>query len=142
MLFIKFFITVNKMKKNIFLVVAFFTLQFCFGQTNYDSGISDPFDYDTVEVRPEFPGGFNQLMTFIGKNFNLPEYDGPTGIVKVSFVIEKNGSLSSIRIVKDLGEGSGAEAKRVIALSPLWSPGQQDGKPVRVKYELPISIRN
>lgn len=99
-----------------------------------------PYNYEEVEVRPEFPGGYNELLNFIGKNFKIPEYEGNGGILKVAFVIEIDGSISNVKVVKDLGDGTGIEAKRVISSSPKWSSGENRGKRVRVLYELPIKI--
>jgi hypothetical protein len=130
------------MKKFLLLSIILFTVQFASAQANTTMVDDAPYNYDDVEVRPEFPGGNTELMNFIGKNFKMPEYDGNGGTLKVAFVIEIDGTVSNVKVVKDLGEGTGAEAKRVISMSPRWSSGEFRGKKVRVLYELPIKIAN
>lgn len=99
-----------------------------------------PFNYEDVEVRPEFPGGYSELMSFIGKNFKLNDYEGFGGTIKVAFVIEVDGSITNVKVIKDLGDGTGAEAKRVVMMFPKWTSGEFGGKKVRVLYELPIKV--
>lgn len=102
--------------------------------------------YDTTSVKgPEFPGGMVEFYKFIGKNFKMPAEASKNkieGKVLMEFMVEKDGSLSEIKIIKDLGNGLGDEATRVLKLSPKWNPATQDGKPVRVTYALPITIKN
>lgn len=100
-----------------------------------------PIDYNVVELQPEYPGGNNEFIKYIGKNFVTPEVEGLSGILKVSFVIEINGKIADIKIINDLGSGTAEEAKRVLLKALTWIPGQQDGKPVRVLFNLPITIR-
>lgn len=95
--------------------------------------------YTAVEVRPEFPGGIAKFYEFVGKNYRAPEED-IKGKVIVQFVVERDGSLTDIKVLRDLGYGTGAEAIRVVKKSPKWKPGIQNGRPVRVLYNLPISI--
>lgn len=131
------------MKKIVFLVIAFLAIQSINAQASLSSiSKSSPIPYDSVENQPQFPGGFNEFIKFIGKNFRAPEVEGLSGVLKMSFVIETNGSISDIQVVNDLGHGTAEEAKRVLLLSPKWTPGDQEGKPVRVAYTLPITIRN
>lgn len=96
--------------------------------------------YSAVEVRPEFPGGIQKFYEFIGQNYIVPNIKDLKGKVFVQFVIEKDGSLSDTKVMRDIGYGTGMEALRVLALSPKWKPGIQNGKPVRVLYSLPIAI--
>ncbi|MCD0464057.1 energy transducer TonB [Flavobacterium sp. ENC] len=102
--------------------------------------------YDTTSVKgPEFPGGMVEFYKFIGKNFKMPAEASKNkieGKVLMEFMVEKDGSLSEIKIIKDLGNGLGDEATRVLKLSPKWNPATQEGKPVRVTYALPITIKN
>lgn len=95
--------------------------------------------YNMSEVRPTFPGGIQAFYDFVGKNYKAPE-ENIKGKVFIQFVIEKDGSLTDIKSVRDIGHGTGEEAIRVLKLSPKWIPGEQDGKKVRVQYSLPISI--
>jgi hypothetical protein len=128
------------MKKYLLLLIALFVVSFASAQANTTMVDDAPYNYEDVEVRPEFPGGFNELMRFVGKNFKITEYEGNGGTLKVAFIVEVDGTVSNIKVVKDLGEGTGAEAKRVISLSPRWSSGEFRGKKVRVLYELPIKV--
>jgi hypothetical protein len=95
-----------------------------------------------IEVKPEFPGGNKEFYSFIAKNFRVPDVAGLKGKVIVAFVVDKDGSLTDIKVLRDLGFGSGAEAVRVLGLSPKWIPAQQNGQPVRCSYMLPINIEN
>jgi periplasmic protein TonB len=96
-----------------------------------------------LDKKPEFPGGINKFYTFVGNNFEKPELDTETAFrVSVSFVIEKDGSMTDIKVLKDPGYGLGAEAIRVLkSLKTKWSPGILDGKAVRTSYNLPITIQ-
>lgn len=93
---------------------------------------------------PEYPGGTMQLLTFLQKNIKYPEASKVTqteGRVLVSFVVEKDGSFSNLEIAKSVDPIIDAEVMRVMGLMDKWTPGKQDGKPVRVKYTLPIHFR-
>ena len=95
-----------------------------------------------IEVKPDFPGGLDKFYKFIGKNFQVPEEDGLKGKIFVTFVVEKDGSLTDIKVIRDIGYGTGKEAIRVLKSCPRWNPGEQNGKKVRVLYSLPISIQS
>lgn len=97
--------------------------------------------HTTVEKKPTFQGGLEKFYEFIGQNFTVPEVKNLEGKVIVEFIVEKDGSLSEIKTIQDIGHGTGDEAVRVLKNSPKWNPGEQDGKPVRVLYTLPISIK-
>jgi protein TonB len=104
-----------------------------------DNGI-----YNTagIQVQPEFPGGMDKFYKFIGKNFQVPDEEGLKGKVFVTFVVEKDGSLTDIKVIRDIGYGTGKEAIRVLKSCPKWNAGEQNGKKVRVQYSLPISIQS
>ena len=95
-----------------------------------------------IEVKPDFPGGLEKFYKFIGKNFQVPEEEGLKGKIFVTFVVEKDGSLTDIKVIRDIGYGTGKEAIRVLKSCPRWNPGEQNGKKVRVLYSLPISIQS
>jgi protein TonB len=95
-----------------------------------------------IEVRPDFPGGLNKFYEYVARNYRIPEEDGLNGKVYVSFVVEKDGSLTDIKVGRDIGFGTGKEAIRVLKNSPRWTPGEQNGKKVRVAYSLPITIKS
>lgn len=96
-----------------------------------------------LDKLPEFPGGINKFYSYVGNNFEKPDLDIETAIrVNVSFVIERDGSMTDIKVLKDPGYGLGKEAIRVLkSLKTKWSPGIMDGKPVRTSYNLPITIQ-
>ncbi|MBR5328162.1 MAG: energy transducer TonB [Paludibacteraceae bacterium] len=98
-----------------------------------------------VESMPEFPGGAQEMMKFIAENIKYPviaQENGIQGRVICQFVIEKNGSVTDIQVVRSSGDASlDKEAERVIKNMPKWKPGKQRGKPVRVKYTIPVAFR-
>ena len=99
--------------------------------------------YTSVEVMPEFPGGQAELLKFLAKGMKYPEAairDGKQGRVIVSFVVEKDGSISNIEVVKPLDPDLDAEAIRVTATMPRWTPGFQNDKAVRVRYTIPVTF--
>lgn len=104
--------------------------------------IDDNKVYNTagIEVKPDFPGGMAKFYSYIANNFRFEE-EGVSGRVIVTFVVEKDGSLTDIKVIRDIGFGSGKEAIRVLQRSPKWVPGEQNGKKVRVLYSLPIAIQ-
>lgn len=95
-----------------------------------------------IEVKPDFPGGMDKFYKYVGKNYQTPEEEGLKGKVFVSFVVEKDGSLTDIKVIRDIGYGTGKEAVRVLKACPKWTPGEQNGKKVRVLYSLPINIQS
>ena len=100
--------------------------------------------FDVVEQMPEFPGGQEALMKFLSESVKYPKEafkDGVQGRVVVQFVVEKDGSISEVEVVKKVNEHLDAEAVRVVNAMPKWKPGKQKGENVRVKYTLPISFR-
>ena len=100
--------------------------------------------FDVVEQMPEFPGGQEALMQFLRQEVKYPKEafkDGVQGRVVVQFVVEKDGSISEVEVVKKVNEHLDAEAVRVVNAMPKWKPGKQKGENVRVKYTLPISFR-
>ena len=100
--------------------------------------------FTVVEQEPEFPGGTKALMEFISKNLRYPAFAAENGIqgrVTLSFVVEKDGSVTDIQEMRSPSEDLTKEAKRVVQSMPKWKPGKQRGKPVRVKYMLPVTFR-
>jgi len=95
-----------------------------------------------IEVKPDFPGGMDKFNAFVAKNYQAPEEEGLKGKVYVTFVVEKDGSLTDIKVVRDIGYGTGKEAIRVLNKCPKWTPGEQNGKKVRCTFSLPISIQS
>jgi len=100
--------------------------------------------FDVVEEMPQFPGGAPELMKFLSMTVKYPvaaEKAGTQGRVIASFIVEKDGSISGAKVVKNVSEELDAEALRVINAMPNWTPGKQNGQAVRVKYTIPISFR-
>jgi len=102
---------------------------------------NDPI-YNTagVEKRPDFPGGMGAFYKYIATKYRAPYIHGLKGKVFVTFIVEKNGSIEEIKVLRDIGHGTGEEAIRVLSHCPKWIPGEQQGKKVRVFYSLPINI--
>lgn len=96
--------------------------------------------YTSPEVIPEFPGGMSAFGQYVSKEFKIPSELNQSGNILASFVVETDGNLSNINIIRDLGFGTGEETLRLLRNSPKWSPGMQNGKPVRVAYNLPIRL--
>ena len=99
--------------------------------------------FNVVEDMPQFPGGATKLFEYLAQNINYPteaEKANIQGRVIVTFVVEKDGSISNAEVVKSVAPSLDAEALRVINAMPNWIPGKQNGKEVRVKYTVPISF--
>lgn len=116
--------------------------------TGTGTNVSDDTGSGTVIVAaldeaPEFPGGINKFLDLVGKRYNAPDIDRVTTIkVYVSFVVEKDGSITNVRVPNDPGNGLGTEAIRVLnSIKTKWKPGKIKGKPVRTSYTLPIVVR-
>lgn len=96
-----------------------------------------------VEDDPEFPGGLDALAQYLAKNIQYPDLarqNNITGRVFVTFVVEKDGSVGQVKVLRDIGGGCGAEAMRVVKSMPKWKPGKQRGKPVRTQFNLPVNF--
>lgn len=113
--------------------------------TTHAAVIEDEQVYTTVSIEqmPDFPGGMAKFYSHVSKNYNYPaaaREKGVSGRVIVSFIIEKDGSLTDIKVLRDLGMGTGEEAVRLLKKSPKWKAGMQNGRSVRVQYTLPIML--
>jgi len=101
------------------------------------------YDAGSIEKYPEFEGGMAAWAKFIQRNLHYPDRpteEGTQGKVFVSFVIERDGSISDVTLIKGIGGGCDEEAMRVIKKSPRWKPGLQHHIPVRVRYTMPLSF--
>ena len=97
-----------------------------------------------VEDMPEFPGGASALLEFLRSNVKYPricQENGIQGRVLVAFVVDKDGTVLSPEVVKGVHPQLDQEALRIMSIMPKWKPGQQRGKPVRVKYTVPVNFR-
>ena len=100
--------------------------------------------FQVVEEMPEFPGGMGECMKFLGKNIKYPtisQENGVSGKVIVQFVVNKDGSVVDPVVVRSVDPYLDKEALRVISTMPKWKPGKQRGKPVRVRYTVPVTFR-
>lgn len=100
--------------------------------------------FTVVEKQPEFPGGMSELMKFLSKNIKYPviaQENGIQGRVVCSFVVNRDGSIVDIQVMRGVEPSLDKEAVRVIGTMPKWKPGEQRGKPVRVKFILPVQFR-
>lgn len=110
------------------------------GYVSNDTANTNPVFTD-VEVLPSFPGGLEAFGKFLAQNLRYPDQakaDKIQGRVLCSFIVEKDGSLSNIKVLRGIGSGCDEEAVRVLAISPKWKPGLQNGKIVRVSYTIPV----
>jgi periplasmic protein TonB len=99
--------------------------------------------YTVVENIPVYPGGDAALMEFLSDNIRYPDEaktSGMTGTVIVRFIVEKDGSVTNAKILQGLGGGCNDEVLRVVKLMKQWTPGKQNGKTVRVLYNLPVKF--
>lgn len=101
--------------------------------------------FDAVEQMPSFPGGQGALLSFLSSNVKYPavaEQNNIQGKAVVGFIVEPNGSVTGVHIMRSAGDPSlDAEAMRVVGSMPRWNPGKQNGQAVRVKYQVPITFR-
>ena len=100
--------------------------------------------FNIVEKMPEFPGGTDAMMKYVRQNLRYPEEakgKGISGRVFVSFVVEKDGSVNEVKVLRGIGGGCDEEAVRVVRSMPKWTPGMQKGKPVRVNYNMPFFFK-
>ena len=99
---------------------------------------------EKAEVMPQFPGGDQAMMKFVSENVQYPEEAKEkeiSGRVLVGFIVEKDGSVNEVKIVRGIGGGCDEEAVRVVKAMPKWKPGKEKGKPVRVSYMMPIFFK-
>ena len=100
--------------------------------------------FDVVEQMPSFPGGDAALMSFLNKNIKYPviaEENGIQGRVVATFVVERDGSITDVKVIKSVDPSLDKEAVRVLKSMPKWIPGKQNGQAVRVKYTVPVTFR-
>jgi hypothetical protein len=112
-------------------------------QENKDLILDTIYSEKDIDVMPVFEGGINEFYNYVGKNFEVPDIEGLQGKIFASFVLEKDGTLNDIKIVRDeVGNGCAVEFVRVLKNSPKWTPAIKKNKPVRVLYSIPINIES
>lgn len=128
------------MKKLFLLLIILIFPDFSFGQNE----IEEEKVYVTTEKQAEFPGGFKELIGYIGKNFKYPDEIRQLNIscskFFISFVVEKDGSLTNIKMEKGCWKSADEELIKVIKTMPKWKPAIHQQKKVRSKFTLPINI--
>jgi periplasmic protein TonB len=106
-----------------------------------EADVEDPTPFQIVEEKPLYPGGIESLTKFLETNIKYPHVAKEAGImgtVIVQFIIQKDGSVGEVKVVRGLGGGCNEEAVRVVSMMPKWTPGRQRGKAVRVTFHIPV----
>lgn len=104
---------------------------------------NEPDFFTVVEEMPSFPGGEEKLHLFLKENLVYPQMARESGIqgkVYVQFMVETDGRVTDVQLLRDIGGGCGAEAIRVVKMMPRWNPGKQRSKPVRVRFSMPVNF--
>lgn len=130
------------MKRFLLLLSAIFLTNMAFCQEEKKVSVDDEV-FVVVEEQAEFPGGLDSMYAYIQKNLVYPEKakaEGIEGRVFVTFIIEKDGSISNILIKRAIGGGCEEAVVEMIKNMPKWKPGKQRGKPVRFQFVLPIKF--
>lgn len=125
------------------LIALFLCMTFAAGVRAQDTTKTQPNIFAAIEQEPAFPGGLPAFYKYITTSLKYPQVArilGLTGKVFISFIVERDGSVSDVRPVKCMGAGCESEAVRVVSMSPKWIPGVQKGRAVRVQYTMPISF--
>ncbi|MBU2266673.1 MAG: TonB family protein, partial [Bacteroidetes bacterium] len=126
------------------VITAFSPTNLMIDEVKVDGSGEQPLDnqvFTNVEQLPTYPGGLKEFQKFLSENLKYPakaRENNIQGRVFLHFTVEKDGSLSDIKVVRGIGSGCDEEAVRVLAISPKWNPGKQNGKVVRVSYTIPI----
>ncbi|WP_434503039.1 energy transducer TonB [Prevotella sp.] len=100
--------------------------------------------FDVVEVMPSFPGGQGALLSYLSSHVKYPvvaQENGVQGRVTVSFVVERDGSITDVHVVRSVDPSLDREAARVVSSMPNWQPGKQNGSAVRVKFNVPVQFK-
>ncbi|MBL4624422.1 MAG: energy transducer TonB [Flavobacteriales bacterium] len=109
--------------------------------TSKDSVVEELEIFTVVEQMPEYPGGQDEMMIFLGENIKYPDAAKDAGIqgtVYVKFILYEDGSIKDVKVMRGIGGGCDEEAIRVVKMMPNWKPGRQRGENVRVSFILPI----
>lgn len=134
-----------KTRKNVSLKVALMMLVLLFSfMTSTAQTKKNDMVFDVVEVMPQFPGGQIAMLQYIMKNMKYPEQamkEGIQGRVAVRFIVEKDGSISDVKPILSVHPLLNKEAVRVVESMPKWTPGKQNGKPVRVRFNVPVMFK-
>ena len=130
--------------KVIFTLIVLAFSSIVFGQQDPPVIESQEVYQDDLPSDPEYPGGPSAMMRFLANNVQYPQSameNSEQGKVYVQFVIEKDGSVTNVKVMRGVSEAIDMEALRVVNKMPTWKPGEVNGKPVRVRQIIPISFR-
>ncbi|MDI9311793.1 MAG: energy transducer TonB [Limnohabitans sp.] len=130
------------MRKILLLFLGFILLSFT--ETSIISIEETPMQYESVEIKPLFPGGISEFMKFVMDNYVVPDEDedghGETGVLEASIVIGSDGKVKQVNILKNVGN-AGAQIKKIVEKSPVWKPGKDKGVNVPVIYHFSVTIK-
>lgn len=101
------------------------------------------YDFVSVQKQPAYPGGISKFYDYLAKEMKYPDAakkNKTQGKVFASFIVEKDGTLTDVQVIRSLSKETDAEAVRVLKNSPKWNPAQDQGKPVRVKYNIAVNF--
>ena len=137
------------MKRNLFLALVLCSISLCAQETQPQPIVADSVEDEVifipVDPMPEFPGGQKALFDYLRFNTHYPKQayrKGIQGRVVCQFVVKKDGKISNVKVVRSAGNKSlDREAVRVIRSMPKWKPAMYQGKPVSVKYTVPVTFR-
>lgn len=116
--------------------------EFLSGECFNEDGSPKPFT--RFQQAPGYPGGESAMMAYLSENMKYPKKarkKGVQGQVVITFVVDKTGQVTDVRILKDPGEGCGEEAARLVREMPRWTPGMANDRPVKVRYTLPLRFK-
>jgi protein TonB len=128
------------MKKILLLLFVLASAQFACAQDSEIPTEEIIYKDSVVDAQPQFPGGIENFYKYFETKFKKPEARGMVDKVVLSFIVEKDGMLTDIRIIHDAGFGTADQAINIVEQGPKWTPGSKDGKAVRVFHLLPIAI--
>ena len=137
------------MKRYLFIALLLCSISLCAQETQLQPIATDSVDEEVIFIEidpvPEFPGGPKALFEYLSFNTHYPKQayrKGVEGRVVCQFIVKKNGKLSNVKVVRSSGDKSlDREAVRVIRSMPKWKPGMQHGKPVNVRYSVPVAFK-
>ena len=134
-----------KTRKNVSLKVALMMLVLLFSfMTSTAQTKKNDMVFDVVEVMPQYPGGPIAMLKYLMENIKYPEQamkEGIQGRVAVRFIVEKDGSISDVKPILSVHPLLNKEAVRVVESMPKWTPGKHNGKPVRVRFNVPVMFK-
>ncbi len=128
------------MKIKLLSTALLFSL-FSFSQLDKNLSNQQLITFEEIESQPRYPGGVNELRSFVVSNFEMPEIE-EGGTILISFVIDTDGNMTDFKTVKDLGNNSGQAVIEALKKAKKWKPGEHKGLPAKVKMEFPLRIES